>query len=149
MTLWEESTHVPLIVVAPGVATPGSRSDEAVSLMDVYPTLAEIAGIDVPSHVEGQSLLPLLIDPNTEREVPALTTYGFGNHSVRDERYRYTRYADGSEELYDHEADPNEWTNLAGQRQHDPVKAELARWLPAHDEPDRARPPGGARAQAD
>jgi arylsulfatase A-like enzyme len=146
MTLWEESTHVPLIVVAPGVTTPGSRSAEAVSLMDIYPTLAEIAGLDVPRHIEGQSLLPLLADPSAQRTVPALTTYGFGNHSVRDERYRYTRYADGSEELYDHEADPNEWTNLAGQRRHDAVKAELARWLPSHDEPDRARrPPQGGR----
>lgn len=141
MTLWEESTHVPLIIVAPGVTTPGSRSGEAVSLMDLYPTLTELAGLEVPSHVEARSLKPLLADPSATRDEPAVITYGFGNHAVRDERYRYVRYADGSEELYDHDADPNEWENLAGQRRYADLKAELAAWLPAHDEPDRGGPP--------
>jgi arylsulfatase A-like enzyme len=130
MTLWEESTRVPLVVVAPGVTTPGSRSAEAVSLMDLYPTLAELAGLEVPSHVEGQSLVPMLRDPGAVRVEPALTTYGYGNHAVRDEQYRYIRYRDGAEELYDHQADPNEWTNLAGRPGYDQVKAGLARWLP-------------------
>ena len=136
MTLWEESTRVPLVVVAPGVTSPGTRSDQPVSLMDLYPTLAELAGLDVPDHLEGESLVPMLRDPGVVRERPALTTYGYRNHALRSLRYRYIRYEDGTEELYDHESDPDEWTNLAG----DPAYAEtirsLARWLPAEDAPD-------------
>jgi arylsulfatase A-like enzyme len=141
MTLWEESTRVPLIIVAPGVTEPGSTTAKPVSLMDLYPTLAELAGLEVPAHVEGRSLRPLLEDPAADWDRPAVTTYGFNNHAVRTERYRYIRYADGTEELYDHESDPNEWTNLAGSGQHARVKRELARWLPSENAPDRAPPP--------
>ncbi len=140
-TLWEESTRVPFIVVAPGVTQPGTTSDAPVSLMDVYPTLAELAGLETPEHVEGTSLVPLLRDPDADRERPAVTTYGFNNHAVRDERYRYVRYADGGEELYDHATDPNEWTNLADEPRYADVKAELAAWLPENDAPDRFTPP--------
>jgi len=64
---------------------------------------------------------------------PALTTHGRGNHALRNERWRYIRYADGGEELYDHEKDPNEWTNLAGRPEFAAVKASLAKWLPRTD----------------
>ena len=77
MTLWEESTRVPLIIAAPGATTPGSTSVKAVSLMDMYPTLAELAGIEVPGHVEGRSLLPLIENPRALWDYPAVTTYGF------------------------------------------------------------------------
>jgi arylsulfatase A-like enzyme len=137
-TLWERSTHVPLIVVAPGVTTAGSRTQTAVSLMDVYPTLAELAGLDVPMHVEGQSLVELLQNPSAERAAPAVTTYGFNNHAVRDERYRYIRYADGNEELYDDLADPNEFTNLADDPDFRRVKRELGRWVPKQNAADAA-----------
>ena len=63
-------------------------------------------------------------------------TYMRGNHAVRSERYRYIRYYDGSEELYDHEIDPNEWTNLAGDPDYAAVRAELAERLPKEDAPD-------------
>jgi arylsulfatase A-like enzyme len=142
MTLWEESTRVPFIIVAPGVTTPGSTSARPVTLMDIYPTLAELAGLEVPGHIEGRSLLPLLENPNAEWPHAAVTTYGFNNHAVRSERYRYIRYADGSEELYDHESDPNEWMNLAANPRLARVKADLARWLPTENAPDQApRPP--------
>ena len=140
-TLWEESTHVPFIIVAPGVTTPGSRSTHAVSLMDIYPTLAELAGLDIPAHVEGRSLAPLLRDPTREWDFPVVTTYGYDNHAVRTDRYRYIRYADGSEELYDHASDPNEWTNLASDPAQDELKAELRRALPARNAADLAPPP--------
>jgi arylsulfatase A-like enzyme len=140
-TLWEESTHVPLIIVAPGVTTPGSRTTRPVSLMDLYPTLAELAGLETPAHVEGRSLVPLLEDPDRVWDFPALTTYGYNNHAVRTERYRYIRYADGSEELYDHESDPNEWTNLAGEREYAALKAQLRRVLPTENAADLAPPP--------
>ena len=132
-TLWEESTRVPLIVVAPGTTIPGSRSAQPVSLMDIYPTLAELAGLPVPSHVEGRSLLPLLKDPDAERVSAAVTTSGFRNHSVRGERYRYTRYSDRSEELYDLATDPHEWNNLIGETGHSAIRDALAKWLPETD----------------
>jgi arylsulfatase A-like enzyme len=136
MTLWEDVTHVPLIIVAPGLTVPGSRTGAPVSLMDIYPTLAELTGLPVPGHVEGQSLVPLIDDPGAEWDTPAVTTYGFNNHAVRDERYRYIRYADGTEELYDVIADPNEWTNIADQREMRRTKTRLSRWIPAENAPD-------------
>jgi arylsulfatase A-like enzyme len=144
MTLWEESTHVPLIVVAPGVTTPGSMSSTPVSLMDIYPTLTALSGLTTPSHVEGASLVPLLEDPAARRDAPAVTTYGYRNHAARSERYRYIQYADGSEELYDHQVDPHEWTNLAADPSFAAVKTDLARWLPTVNV--QPPPPPGRRA---
>ena len=135
-TLWEESTRVPLIFVVPGVTVPGSRSERTVSLLDVFPTLAALADIDAPEHVEGTSLVPLLRDPEAEWDRPAISTHYFGNHAVRNERFRYIRYHDGSEELYDHDADPNEWHNLAGNPDYADAQAELASWLPTEEAPD-------------
>ncbi|MEO1912413.1 MAG: hypothetical protein ABGW98_01045, partial [Myxococcales bacterium] len=80
--------------------------------------------------IEGRSLAPLLEDPSRDWPWPSITTYGSGNHTARDERWRYIRYHDGSEELYDHESDPMEWTNLASAAQHVDVKQRLASALP-------------------
>ena len=135
-TLWEEATRVPLIVVAPGVTEPGSRSVRTVSLLDLFPTLMELVGIDAPGHLEGTSLVPLLEDPGAEWNRPAISTHLFGNHAVRSERFRYIRYHDGSEELYDHDADPNEWHNLADAPEYADARTELASWLPQTDTPD-------------
>lgn len=148
-SLWEDATHVPLIVVAPGVTTPGSRTDAPVSLLDVYPTLAELAGLEMPGHVEGNSLMPLLEDPHAAWEHVAVTTNGFMEHAVRDERYRYIRHADGSEEVYDHETDPNEWTNLADDPAMAEVKTRLAKALPeVNVRVTRVGRGGGARGGA-
>ena len=76
---------------------------------------------------------PLLKNPQAARREPALTTYGRGNHSIRSEGWRYIRYADGGEELYDEKNDPNEWTNLAAKAEHAANKRELAAWLPKSD----------------
>lgn len=130
-TLWEDSTHVPLIVVAPGITRPGSRSAAAVSTLDLFPTLADLAGLDAPGHLEGHSLLPLLKNPSAYWPHHAITTYRFGNHSVRTGRYRYIRYQDGGEELYDHRDDPHEWRNLASSSDHADLKARLQSLLPA------------------
>lgn len=129
-TLWEESTRVPLIVIAPGVTTPGSRSREAVSLLDIFPTLVDLAGGETFSQLEGLSLIPLLEDPASVREEPAITTYHRNNHSVRTERWRYIRYHNGDEELYDHQTDPDEYYNLAHDDQYRNIIDSLARWLP-------------------
>ena len=141
-TLWERSTRVPLIFAGPGVAT-GARCMRPAELMDLYPTLAEMTRLAAPAGLEGLSLLPQLREAAAPRERPAITTHGPGNHAVRDERWRYIRYADGSEELYDMEKDPAEWTNLARRPEHDAQRARLARWLPAHDAP----PAPGSRSR--
>jgi len=132
--LWEEGTRVPLIVSAPGVKP--ARCGRTVSLIDLYPTLIDVCGLSQRSGLEGVSLGPLLNQPDRAWDRPALTTHIRGNHSVRSERWRYTRYADGTEELYDHENDGLEWTNLAGQAQYDSVIAEHKAWLPKTDAPD-------------
>ncbi len=125
-TLWEESTRVPLIVSAPGVAVPGGLSARAVSLIDIYPTLAQLASLDAPEDLDGESLVPLLRDPAAPRSAPALTTRQGRHHAVRTDRWRYIRYSDGSEELYDHEADRMEWNNLANDAAHAVTKQRLA-----------------------
>jgi arylsulfatase A-like enzyme len=134
-TLWRESTRVPVIVVAPGVTLAGSRSATPVSLMDLYPTIVELADMKVPPHVEGTSLVPILKDPATSSGRAVVSTHGFGNHAVSGDQYRYIRYSDGSEELYDINSDPHEWKNLAGDPAHATTKERLAQWLPKHDEP--------------
>jgi len=75
-------------------------------------------------------MLPLLKNPAAEWKLPAITTHGRNSHAVRSERWRYIRYANGDEELYDHDADPMEWKNLASESQFAKVKQELAAWLP-------------------
>lgn len=137
-SLWERSTRVPLIFAGPGVAR-GARCNQPVELLDLYPTLAELTGCrGTPTDLEGHSLVPQLRDANTPRAWPAITTHNQGNHGIRTERWRYIRYADGSEELYDMQADPHEWTNLAARPQYQSVKQELAKWLPKVDRPPAA-----------
>ena len=138
-TLWEEATHVPMIWVVPGLTRPGSRCDAPVNLMDIYPTLLSVCGLPPNEEVESYDLTPLLRDPNAPWEKPTLTTYGRGNHAVRSKRWRYIRYADGTEELYDHKSDPMEWYNLAGDPKYAEVKRELAKWLPERDAPPGPR----------
>ena len=128
--LWEEPTRMPLIWVAPGLTQPGNVCSRTVDLMHVYPTLCDLAGIKMPNHVEGKSIAKLLIDPTANWELPAITTHGYENHTVRTEDWRYIRYANGDEELYDENADPYEWTNLASDSKHASVKKQLAKWLP-------------------
>jgi arylsulfatase A-like enzyme len=115
---------------------PGGRCKRTVSFLDVYPTLVELCGLPPRRDLEGESLVPLLKNPEAPRRRPALTTHKRGNHAVRSERWRYIRYHDGSEELYDMEIDENQWTNLAQDPEYAAVKRDLARWLPETDAPD-------------
>ena len=112
--------------------------------MNVYPTVCELAGLPVPEHVKGRSLTPLLRDPKATWDGVAICTHGRGNHAVRDAQWRYIRYADGSEELYDHSKDPYEWTNLAGEVGFSPIKEKLAQWLPVADAEVKPVPKGEA-----
>jgi len=134
-TLWEEATRTPLVVIAPGVQ-PGSRCTRPVNLIDIYPTLIDLCGLTTRSEIEGTSFKPLLDDPTTPWNRPSLTTFGRNNHALRTERYRYIRYADGSEELYDHDVDPMEWKNLAGDPKYAKLKQEWSVWFPEKNVPE-------------
>lgn len=128
-TLWESSTRVPLIFAGPGVAA-GGLCRRPAELLDVFPTLSELCGLGAPAGLEGLSLVPQIQDATAGRDRPALTSHGPHNHSVRGESWRLIRYADGSEELYDHSRDPLERINLAGDPAAAEARLELARWLP-------------------
>jgi arylsulfatase A-like enzyme len=134
-TLWEEATRAPLFFVVPGMTRPSSVSQRTVDFMSIYPTLCDLTGIPIPKHVEGVSLRPLLADPQATWNRPAITTHNYQNHAIRTEKWRYIRYANGGEELYDEEKDPYEWTNLANKPEMKAVKEELAKWLPTTNKP--------------
>lgn len=129
-SLWERSTRVPLIFAGPGIVA-GGVSGQPAELLDIYPTLVKAAGLPVRAGLEGHDLGPQLRDAAAMRPWPAITTANADNHAVRDVRWRYIRYADGSEELYDMIGDPNEWTNLAGDPYYAATKARLAALAPA------------------
>ncbi len=127
---FEESARVPLIIAAPGAKARGKASPRTVELIDLYPTLADLAGLPKPAHVEGASLRPLLNDPKAKWARPAFTQVqrgGFPGYTVRTERWRYIVWDDGGKgaELYDHEKDPRELKNLASQKKFAKVEAEL------------------------
>jgi len=143
--LWEESTRVPLIIRAPGMAQPGGVAEHPVSLIDIYPTLVDLCGLEGDTRknnkgakLDGHSLRPFLKDPKSETwDGPdaALTMIYAGNKtgndpakqhwSVRTKKWRYILYNNGTEELYNHDTDPYEWTNLSGETRYRKVKAEL------------------------
>jgi uncharacterized sulfatase len=129
-SLFEESARVPLIVAAPGRKGNGKGCPRTVELLDLYPTLAELAGLPAPKGLEGANLKPLLDNPAAEWKRPAFTQVwrgSFPGHSVRTERWRYTEWANGKQgaELYDHDADPRELHNLAGDAKHAAVVKDL------------------------
>ncbi len=128
-TLWERSTRVPLIFAGPGV-TKAANCSQPAELLDIYPTLVELCALPKQPGLEGHSLVPQLKNANAKRRWPALTTHNIGNHAVRSEHWRYIRYADGSQELYDLRTDPNEWTNVLGKPKLAKVVRDHARWLP-------------------
>ena len=123
-TLWEKANHVPFIVVVPGITQPGSVCDRPVSLLDIYPTLVELAGLSEKPELDGQSLVPLLKHPERDWQRPALMTQLRGNHAIKTQTHRYIRYEDGTEELY---TDADNWNinSLA-------KKPELASVLKQH-----------------
>ena len=128
-TLWERSTHVPLIFAGPKVAA-GATCAQPVELLDIYPTLADLCDLPQPLGLEGHSLTPQLADASAARAWPAITTHNHDNHSVRSLDWRYIRYADGSEELYNLREDPHEWKNVAQHGEFTSVKESHRRMLP-------------------
>ena len=130
-TLFELSARVPLIIAAPGNREhPGKTSSRTVELLDLYPTLADLAGLKLPPGLQGVSIRPLLDDPTAAWDRPAYTQVQRGKvagHSVRTARWRYTEWDDGraGAELYDHAADPGEYRNLAADPTHAAVVGEM------------------------
>ena len=131
-TLWERSSRVPLIISGPGIAG-GTRCASPVGLIDIYPTLTGLCGLNPNPSNEGRSLVGLLNSPGTTWNHPVLTTYGRGNHAVQTADFRLIRYYDGAMELYDHRTDPHEWTNLAGRDQYDSLIRQLTSYLPENE----------------
>jgi len=128
-TLWEEVTRVPLIIYAPGMAA-NSRCKQPVSLIDIYPTLIELCGLPEIEELEGESLVPQLNDPDEKRKIPAITSLTPEYHAVRNEQYRYISYGNGQEELYNHDTDPEEWINIAGDPEYSEIKEKLKKYIP-------------------
>ncbi len=133
-TLWQRSTHVPMIWAGPGVSEVGVERSQPVELIDMYPTLADLCGLHKNTRLEGESLAPLLSDSKAERR-PAVVDYQRGNHAVITQDWRYIRYYDGGEELYDRVNDPNEWKNLADEPGREALKTEMAQWMPPTSAP--------------
>ena len=129
-TLWNQSTQVPLIFVDPRNGVAGAATDQPASLVDIFPTLVDLCDLKDAPRLDGQSLLPLMRNPALKTGRGVLTTHKFRNHSVRTVDWRYIRYADGTEELYNHRDDPNEYRNLAERPEFNAVIDNLASMLP-------------------
>ncbi len=122
-TNFELDTHSPLIVSAPGMESTGQQTDALVEFVDIYPSLCELAGLPLPSHLQGKSFVPLLENPSQEWKQVALSQFPrqqgeIMGYSMRTDRYRYTRWQDTTgatiaQELYDHQDDPTAYQNLA------------------------------------
>ncbi len=141
-SLWERANKVPLIIAGPGVPQ-GERRQQTVGLLDIYPTLLDLAKLPANPVNEGHSLKPILNDADIQWDYPTITQYRRGEiegidyrgQTVQSGPWRYSLYGDGSEELYNHQDDPHEWTNLAAnpetREQHRALIEGLKDQLPA------------------
>ena len=133
--LWQRETGVPLIIAVPGMAA-GAKTSNPAGLIDIYPTLIELCGLPPNERLEGHNLVPVLKSPSIQWEVPTICTFWKDNHAVISQRWRYIRYADGSEELYEITKDPREWHNLAGDARYaGAIKAHAAHLPKVNAEP--------------
>ncbi len=128
--LWNDITNVPLIISTPETRTGGEICNAPVSLLDLYPTIIDMCGLPANKDLDGQSIMPLVEDPDRDWKRPAVTTMGDNNHSLQFRKWHYIHWSDGSEELYDKEKDKNEWYNLAGNPEYADLIKKLKKWLP-------------------
>jgi len=129
VALWNRATISPLLFAGPGIPK-NVTIDAPVELFSIYPTLTDLVNLPSPQHIEAKSIYGLLKNPEMKWETPAITTWARNNHAIVTKDYRYIRYEDGSEELYDLKQDPNEWYNIANQEKYVPIKSELEQFLP-------------------
>lgn len=132
--LWDRASKMPLIVTVPS-GKGGELCDKPVGLVDLYPTVVDLCGLPANDANEGRSIVPLVKDSQTNWPYSTITSYGQHNHAIQTQRYRFYQYEDGSRELYDHLADPNEWTNLASKPETRAVAERLAQSLPKSPAP--------------
>ncbi|MEM9282883.1 MAG: sulfatase [Verrucomicrobiota bacterium] len=137
-TGWFRATRVPLLIVPPREGalegfSPGVRCERPVNLIDLFPTILEMTGLPAKEELEGNSLIPLLADPQAEWAEHTITTFGRGNHAISTPRWRFIRYFDGSEELYDRSRDPNEWNNLAKDPEHAEMLEKMRARVPTEE----------------
>lgn len=134
--LWEQTTRTPLFIHAPGVSADGQKTHQPTTTTDLFPTLCDLVGLPTPAQCTGVSIAPQVRDPSVTNDGVSLTSFVFpkdgtrASHGISDLEYRYIRYADGFEELYDLERDRNEFHNLANDPKYAEVKARLAGRLP-------------------
>ena len=120
--LHEEVTRVPMIISVPGMK-PG-RTNSVTELMDIYPTLSSLLGIPAPESVQGKNLVPVLKNPETKVRKAALS-FNRGGHGLRSDRWAYLRYKNGDDELYDMEKDPEQFHNLAKNKEFTAIRNEM------------------------
>ena len=107
----------------------GIDNNQAVSLLDLFPTVLDLSGIEKPDFLEGTTLMPLLADENYKRIEPAITTYEKGNISIEKEDWNFIQYKDGSEELYNHTTDPKEFKNIIKVKGNEAIIKELRNYV--------------------
>ncbi|MEW8278098.1 MAG: sulfatase-like hydrolase/transferase [Candidatus Thiodiazotropha sp.] len=130
-TLWDEAGRAPLIIATPNAVNTGARVEQVVELVDIYPTVLDILGITSSNSLAGSSLIPFMQNPQRQTNESAVTSM-YGSVSLRTNEYRYTRYEDGSEELYDVRSDPHQHVNLAYDTTFATTKAALIEELHTH-----------------
>ena len=128
--LWEDTTRTPLIFYYPDKIENGSSISNPISFIDIYPTLIEMCGLPEKKDLDGKSFLSLLKNPRKNWDKPALMTFGKGNHAVRAGEWRYIEYYDGTNELYNHDNDPNEWYNLSDLKENKTIISKLKKTIP-------------------
>ncbi|WP_395342263.1 sulfatase-like hydrolase/transferase [Ningiella sp. W23] len=130
MCLWDESTRTPLIICPPGGLSNPQTCNEAVSLLDIYPTICDIVGLPKHNKIFGESLLPQILNPQASRSQPVLVSWHYKNFAVKSNRWKLIQYRDGQEELYDFKNDPLEQENLSGKPQFDKIAEQLRQHIP-------------------
>ncbi|WP_298238531.1 sulfatase [uncultured Algibacter sp.] len=145
--LWEQTTRTLLKIKTSKLKHQGETSDKTVSLLDLYPTMVDLFKLKgVPENqLDGKSIAPLIKCPDKKWSQPVVTTYLKGNHAVRDNQFRYIKYRDESEELYDLNNDPDEFNNLANDAKYASIKAALKKHIPttnAEPSGQNAKPKG-------
>jgi arylsulfatase A-like enzyme len=134
--LWKKAIQSVLIIKTAANTSAGKKCDAPVQLVDIYPTILDLACISQNKENDGHSLLPLIQHPQSKKwPHPALTFYGPNNVSVVKDNHQLIQYEDKSQELYDLVKDPNEWNNLVFKKENNAKAKNLAKHIPLKQAP--------------